>query len=95
MIKMPQTILHFPFSKIVSLTANEFLRWIVVANLSAWPLGYLLIKQWLNNFVYKVSVGPDVFLMASGIALLVVLITVSYQTVKAALANPVDSLRHE
>jgi putative ABC transport system permease protein len=88
-------ILGAPFSKIVSLTANEFLKWIIVANLIAWPVGYLLIKQWLNTFVYKVSIGLDMFLMASGIALLVVFVTVSYQTVKAALANPVDSLRHE
>jgi putative ABC transport system permease protein len=70
-------------------------KWIAVANLIAWPVGYYLMIQWLNNFVYKASIGPEVFLLASGLTLFVVIITISYQTVKVALANPVDSLRYE
>lgn len=66
-----------------------------MANLIAWPVGYYLMIQWLNNFVYKASIGPEVFLLASGLTLFVVIITISYQTVKVALANPVDSLRYE
>jgi len=88
-------VLGAQVSDIVTLTAKEFLKWIAVANLIAWPVGYYLMIQWLNNFVYKVSIGPEVFLLASGLTLLVVIITISYQTVKAALANPVDSLRYE
>ena len=88
-------VLGAQVSDIVTLTAKEFLKWIAVANFIAWPVGYYLMIQWLNNFVYKVSIGPEVFLLASGLTLLVVIITISYQTVKAALANPVDSLRYE
>jgi ABC-type antimicrobial peptide transport system permease subunit len=88
-------VLGAQVSDIVTLTAKEFLKWIAVANLIAWPVGYYLMMQWLNNFAYKVSIGPEVFLLASGLTLLVVIITISYQTVKAALANPVDSLRYE
>jgi predicted permease len=88
-------VLGAQVSDIVTLTAKEFLKWIAVANLIAWPLGYYLMMKWLNNFVYKVSIGPEVFLLASGLTLLVVIITISYQTVKASLANPVDSLRYE
>lgn len=88
-------VLGAQVSDIVILTTKEFLKWIAVANLIAWTIGYYLMTQWLNNFVYKVSIGPVVLLMASGLALLVVFITISYQTVKAALANPVDSLRYE
>ena len=88
-------VLGAPVLKIVTLTAHEFFKWIILANLIAWPLGYYLMRKWLNNFVYKTSIGPDILLLASTLTGLVVLITISYQTVKAALANPVDSLRHE
>lgn len=88
-------VLGARLSDIVTLTAKEFLKWIAVANLIAWPVGYYLMMQWLNNFVYKASIGPEVFLLASGLTLFVVIITISYQTIKAALANPVDSLRYE
>jgi len=88
-------VLGARISDIVSLTAKEFLKWIAVANLIAWPVGYFLMIQWLNNFVYKASIGPEVFLLASGLTLFVVIITISYQTIKAATANPIDSLRYE
>jgi putative ABC transport system permease protein len=88
-------VLGARISDIVTLTAKEFLKWIAVANLIAWPVGYYLMIQWLNNFVYKASIGLEVFLLASGLTLFVVIITISYQTVKAALGNPVDSLRYE
>jgi putative ABC transport system permease protein len=88
-------VLGARISDIVTLNAKEFLKWIAVANLIAWPLAYYLMMQWLNNFVYKTGIGPGVFLLASGLTLFVVLITISYQTIKAAVANPVDSLRYE
>ncbi len=88
-------VLGARISDIVTLNAKEFLKWIAVANLIAWPLAYYLMMQWLNNFVYKTGIGPGVFLLASGLTLFVVVITISYQTIKAAVANPVDSLRYE
>jgi putative ABC transport system permease protein len=88
-------VLGARISDIVALIAKEFLKWIAVANLIAWPVGYYLMIKWLNNFVYKTSIGPEVFLLASGLTLFVVIITISYKTVKAALANPVDALRYE
>jgi putative ABC transport system permease protein len=88
-------VLGAQVSDIVTLTAKEFLKWIAVANLIALPVGYYLMIQWLNNFAYKVSIGPEMFLLASGLTLLVVIFTISFQTIKAALANPVDSLRYE
>lgn len=88
-------VLGARISDIVTLNAKEFLKWIAVANLIAWPLAYYLMMQWLNNFVYKTGIGPGIFLLASGLTLFVVVITISYQTIKAAVANPVDSLRYE
>jgi putative ABC transport system permease protein len=88
-------VLGARISDIINLTAKEFLKWIAVANLIAWPVAYYFMRKWLNNFVYKTSIGPWVFLLASGLSLFVVVITISYQTLKAAVANPVDSLRYE
>ena len=58
-------------------------------------LAYLAMRRWLDGFAYRVEIGPGVFLLAGGLALLVALVTVSYQAVKAALADSVESLRYE
>jgi len=80
---------------IISLTAREFIKWVVVANLIAWPIAYSVMRLWLQEFAYRVSIGPLVFGMAAGLTLLVALATVSYHSLRAAFANPVDSLRYE
>lgn len=80
---------------IVAMTAWEFLKWILVANLLAWPIAYFVMSKWLQDFAYKVSIGPLVFLLSAGLTLIVAVLTVSYHSLKAALANPVDSLRYE
>jgi len=81
--------------RIVALLTTDFLKWVLLANLIAWPAGYYGINLWLNDFVHKV---PFTFwpYLASGLGtLLVALLTVSVQSIKAARANPVDSLRVE
>ncbi|MDH5707338.1 MAG: ABC transporter permease, partial [Candidatus Aminicenantes bacterium] len=80
---------------IVAMTVREFLKWILIANLLAWPLAYFVMSKWLQNFAYKVSIGPLVFVLSAGLALIVAVLTVSYHSLKSALANPVDSLRYE
>jgi putative ABC transport system permease protein len=80
---------------IVKLTIREFLKWVAVANLIAWPVAYLLMSQWLRDFAYRVSIGPLVYFISGGLTLIIALFTVSYQSIKAATANPVDSLRYE
>jgi putative ABC transport system permease protein len=80
---------------IVTLTAKEFIKWIAIANLIAWPLAYFVMRGWLQDFAYKVSIGPVVFILAAGLTLLISFTTVSYHSIKAALANPIDSLRYE
>jgi putative ABC transport system permease protein len=80
---------------IVIMTAREFLKWILIANLLAWPISYFVMSKWLQDFAYKVSIGPLVFVFSAGLALTVAVLTVSYHSIKAALANPVDSLRYE
>jgi hypothetical protein len=80
---------------IVTLTSKEFVKCIAIANLIAWPLAYVVMRGWLQDFAYKVSIGPLVFILAAGLTLFIAFVTVSYHSIKAALANPVDSLRYE
>jgi putative ABC transport system permease protein len=80
---------------IVVLTLREFIKWVVVSNLIAWPAAYYVMHLWLQEFAYKVSIGPLLFGLSAGLTLFVALATVSYHSLRAALANPVDSLRYE
>jgi len=77
------------------LLSKEFLKWLAIANLIAWPIAYYLMSKWLQDFAYRVDMGWWLFLLSGGIALLIALLTVSYQAIKAATANPIESLRYE
>lgn len=80
---------------VVVLLSRQFTGWVILANLIAWPLAYLLTQNWLQNFAYHTDFEFVHFIFAAGLALLIALVTVSYQTIRAALANPVESLRYE
>lgn len=82
-------------SRIIKLLASDFLKWIVVANVIAWPLGYFGINRWLNLFVYRVPLKVWPFLIAGISALIIALLAMSFQSVKAARTNPADVLRHD
>ncbi len=88
-------VLGAPVSKLILLLSQEFIRWVLIANLIAWPLGYFLMKQVLISYAYQVNIGVVSFLLSGLIALCVALLTVWYQAFKAARANPVESLRYE
>ncbi len=75
--------------------SREFVLLVVLANVIAWPVAYFAMSRWLRGFVYKISLGPGVFVLAALGALLVAVLTVATQTLRAASANPVDSLRYE
>jgi len=80
---------------IVALTAKEFIKWIALAHLIAWPAAYFLMNQWLRDFAYKTSIGPLVFGYSAGLTLTIAIFAISYHSLKAAFADPVDSLRYE
>jgi putative ABC transport system permease protein len=82
-------------SKIFLLLSKEFMRWVLLANLIAWPIAYFAMNQWLKNFAYRAQIGIVAFLISGGTALLIAYLTVSYQSIKSARANPVVSLRYE
>ena len=80
---------------IVSLLSKEFVRLIIVAFILAIPISYYFLNQWLNDFAYRIQIHWSVFLFAGLGMIVVALLTVSVQSIKAALANPVESLRSE
>jgi putative ABC transport system permease protein len=80
---------------IVYLISSELVKMVVIANAIAWPAAYFLMRSWLSKFPYRENIAIMIFIF-SGIAVLIIgLATVSYQTIKVALTNPVDSLKYE
>jgi putative ABC transport system permease protein len=80
---------------IAALYSKEFTKWVIVANIIAWPAAYFLIDRWLGNFAYRIALTPIPFVLSGAAALLIALVTVGTHAVRAAMANPVDSLRSE
>ncbi len=80
---------------IVALFSGNFLKLVAIAILVAFPVAWLAMKQWLLNFTYRIDMEWWVFVMAGAITICIAILTVSYQSIKAAIANPVKSLRTE
>jgi putative ABC transport system permease protein len=68
---------------------------LVLASVLAWPAAYIVMSGWLENYAYHAPLSLGVFVIASGLALVVVFVSVSYQTIRASRANPVEALRYE
>jgi putative ABC transport system permease protein len=82
-------------SGILILLSKEFTRWVLVANIIAWPVAYYFMNRWLRSFAYHVDMNAGIFVLSGLIALFIAWITVSYQSFKIARSNPVDDLRYE
>jgi len=80
---------------IVFLLTKEFARWVIIANAIAWPLAYYGMTKWLENFVYRTSFNPLIFIAAGVAALIISIITISFQTIRAANINPACALQYE
>jgi putative ABC transport system permease protein len=80
---------------VLALLSKDFVKLVFVANLFAWPMAWYAMNRWLQNFAYRIEIGWWIFALAGLGALAVALLTVSTQAIKAALANPVESLRYE
>ncbi len=88
-------VLGASVGQLVGLLSKEFLRLVLIASLIAFPIAGWAMNAWLQDFAYRIDIQWWVFGLASGSALVIALLTVSYQAIKAALANPVKSLRSE
>jgi putative ABC transport system permease protein len=80
---------------IVSLLSKDFLKLVLISNLIAWPLAWLSLYKWLQDFAYRVNISWWVFVLAGLASVLIAQLTVSFQAIKAAIVNPVKSLRTE
>jgi putative ABC transport system permease protein len=80
---------------IIVLLLKEFVKWVVIANIIAWPTAFVVMSSWLRNFAYRTSIGLDIFILSGLATLAIAVITVSYQSIKTATANPVEALRCE
>ena len=80
---------------IVTLLSKDFLKLVILAALIAFPVAWLAMHKWLQDFAYRINIPWWIFLSAGVIAALVALVTISFQAIKAAVANPVKNLRTE
>jgi putative ABC transport system permease protein len=82
-------------SHIINMLSGDFVKLVAIAILIASPIGWYAMNKWLQDFAYRIHIHFTIFLLAGSIAFLIALITVSFQSIRAALANPVRSLRAE
>jgi putative ABC transport system permease protein len=80
---------------IALMLSKDFLKLIVISLLIAFPVSWYLMSNWLQGFAYKIDLNSGIFVVAGLATILVTLLTISYQSIKAGLANPVKSLRSE
>ena len=84
-------VLGASVSNIVVLFSKEFSKWVLLANLIGWPIAYFVMTKWLANFAYRTGLNLWTFFLAGALALSIALITVSYHSLKAAIADPVQA----
>jgi len=88
-------VLGAPMISIVGLFSKEFMLLISIAFVVAAPIGYYAMHNWLENYAYHINIGSGTFVIAIAASICIAAITISYQAIKAALVNPIDSLRSE
>ena len=88
-------VLGASVARLVLLLNRDFIRLVIIANLLAWPLAYVAMNKWLEDFAYRISVRPWILLVSSLLSVAVAVLVVWGQTVRAARVNPADTLRYE
>jgi ABC-type antimicrobial peptide transport system permease subunit len=88
-------VLGASVGSIIHLASKEYIGLVAISNVIAWPVAYYFMNRWLQNFAYRIDLSVWVFFFSGLAALSIALLTVSFQCIKAATANPVDSLRYE
>ncbi|MCH8871978.1 hypothetical protein IH824_04275 [candidate division KSB1 bacterium] len=82
-------------ANVTALLSKDFIKLVLVANLIAWPVAYIVMSNWLQKFAYRVELGWLTFIFAGVLALVIALLTVSSQALKSAVSNPAEALRYE
>ena len=88
-------VLGASVSNILMLLSKDFVKLVLIASVIAFPVAWWVMHNWLEDFAYRINIGWGVFVLAASVALVIALATISFQAIKAAIANPVKSLRTE
>jgi len=80
---------------IVMMFSLDFIRLVLIANIIAWPVAYLVMNRWLENFAYRTKISITLFILTALIALSIALLTMAFQSIKAAYSNPIDAIKYE
>lgn len=81
--------------EIVKMLIKDLLKWVIFVNLIAWPLSYIYMNRWLANFAYQVEIRPWMFILSGLITLIIAIMAISFQSLKAARTNPAEALQYE
>ena len=82
-------------NNIFVMLSKEFIKWVMISVIIACPIAWVLMSKWLQGFAYRIDLGADIFILAALIAMVIALTTVTWQSLKSSLANPVEALRYE
>jgi ABC-type antimicrobial peptide transport system permease subunit len=88
-------VIGAPVAGIIAMLSKDFLKLVCIALLIAFPISWWMMNSWLQSYTYRISISPTVFLLVGTLVLIITLIVIGFQTVKAAIGNPVKSLRTE
>src|SRR5579871_1169373 len=88
-------VLGASVQNITTMLSKDFLKYVLIATLIAWPLAWFAVHKWLQDYAYRIEISWWIFVLAGLMACLIAIITISFQAIKAAIANPVKSLRSE
>ena len=88
-------VLGASLAHIMWVLTGQFAKWVIVANLVAWPVGYWVMERWLQDFAFRTSIPLWIFLISGSVAIAVAVLTVSSQVYKVARTNPTESLKYE
>ena len=88
-------VLGAPFRSIFNLLTLDFLKLVLIAIIISVPIAWYTMQKWLQDFTYRIEISWDVFVIAGMMAIIIAILTISYQSIKAALMNPVNSLKNE
>ena len=88
-------VLGASIENVVTMLSKDFLKLVIVASIISFPIAWYAMDKWLQDFAYRTPVSWWIFSLAAGITLVIALVTISFQSIKAALTNPINSLRNE
>ena len=88
-------VLGASIPNIFSLLSKEFIKWVAISTIIAWPIAWLAMNRWLQNVAYQVDIGLWVFIIAGCIAMTIALVTISFLAIKVAISSPVNALKYE